>query len=29
VLNLASIDEVTERFQLAGYLLAQWRAAAR
>lgn len=25
VLNLSSIDEVTERFQLAGYLLAQWR----
>ena len=25
VLNLSSIDEVTERFQLTGYLLAQWR----
>jgi hypothetical protein len=25
VLNLASIDEVTERFQLTGYLLTQWR----
>jgi hypothetical protein len=24
VLNLSSIDEVTERFQLTGYLLAQW-----
>jgi len=25
VLNLSSIDEVTERFQLTGYLVAQWR----
>ena len=25
VLNLSSIDEVTERFHLTGYLLAQWR----
>jgi Neurotransmitter-gated ion-channel ligand binding domain/Neurotransmitter-gated ion-channel transmembrane region len=25
VLNLSSIDEVTERFQLTGYLLTQWR----
>jgi Neurotransmitter-gated ion-channel ligand binding domain/Neurotransmitter-gated ion-channel transmembrane region len=25
LLNLSSIDEVTERFQLTGYLLAQWR----
>ena len=25
VLNLSSIDEVTERFQLTGYLLARWR----
>jgi hypothetical protein len=25
VLNLSSISEVTERFQLTGYLLAQWR----
>jgi Neurotransmitter-gated ion-channel ligand binding domain/Neurotransmitter-gated ion-channel transmembrane region len=25
VLNLSSIDEVTERFRLTGYLLAQWR----
>ena len=25
VLNLSSINEVTERFELAGYLLAQWR----
>ncbi len=25
VLNLSSINEVTERFQLTGYLLAQWR----
>ena len=24
VLNLSSIDEVTERFELTGYLLAQW-----
>ena len=24
VLNLSSIDEVTERFQLTGYLMAQW-----
>ncbi|MGH7913702.1 MAG: hypothetical protein ACREPW_03495, partial [Candidatus Binataceae bacterium] len=25
VLNLSSIDEVSERFRLTGYLLAQWR----
>jgi len=25
VLNLSGIDEVTERFQLTGYLLSQWR----
>ena len=25
VLNLSGINEVTERFELAGYLLAQWR----
>jgi len=25
VLNLSSIDEVSERFQLTGYLLTQWR----
>jgi len=25
VLNLSSIDEVTERFQLTGYLLTKWR----
>jgi len=25
VLNLSSIDEVTERFQLTGYLVEQWR----